>query len=185
MIVADDETVVIGGLIDETNYGRASRKVPWLGDIPVLGWLFKTTDDKIRKTNLLVFLTPHIMRTGADHDARDDPQARGVLAGLRGCAPALATANASEADRMAEEAEANGVPARRTTAGTTRCARPCEISASATPSNRCGELEAADEGGARSRRRRPTQRRTEGGPSLRRARATFGDEGAATRRSSS
>ena len=37
--------------------------MPWLGDIPVLGWLFKTTTRNLRKQNLLVFLTPHIVRS--------------------------------------------------------------------------------------------------------------------------
>ena len=62
--VSDEETVVIGGLIDENQEDKES-KVPWLGDIPILGWLFKTTSDSIQKRNLLVFLTPHIIRNKA------------------------------------------------------------------------------------------------------------------------
>jgi hypothetical protein len=57
--------VVIGGLISD-NYKPTNNKVPWLGDIPVLGWLFKTTSSSLQKQNLLVFLTPHIIRTPAD-----------------------------------------------------------------------------------------------------------------------
>ncbi len=64
--VADEETVVIGGLIDESQQD-SETKVPWLGDIPILGWLFKTTGDQIQKRNLLVFLTPHIIRNKAQH----------------------------------------------------------------------------------------------------------------------
>ena len=64
--VADEDTVVIGGLIDESQADNES-KVPWLGDIPILGWFFKTTGDSIRKRNLLVFLTPHIIRDPARH----------------------------------------------------------------------------------------------------------------------
>ncbi len=64
--VADEDTVVIGGLIDELQTDTED-KVPWLGDIPILGWLFKTTGDSIRKRNLLVFLTPHIIRNQAEH----------------------------------------------------------------------------------------------------------------------
>jgi general secretion pathway protein D len=64
--VSDEETVVIGGLIDESQQDTES-KVPWLGDIPVIGWLFKSTGDKIQKRNLLVFLTPHIIRNKAQH----------------------------------------------------------------------------------------------------------------------
>jgi general secretion pathway protein D len=65
VVVANHETVVIGGLISD-NYQDNVDKVPWLGDIPILGWLFKTTGKTLRKTNLLVFLTPHIVRTPAD-----------------------------------------------------------------------------------------------------------------------
>jgi general secretion pathway protein D len=64
--VADEETVVIGGLIDEQQQDKET-KVPWLGDIPILGWLFKTTGDSIQKRNLLVFLTPHIIRNKSQH----------------------------------------------------------------------------------------------------------------------
>jgi general secretion pathway protein D len=64
--VSDEETVVIGGLIDE-NQQDQENKVPWLGDVPILGWLFKTTGDSIQKRNLLVFLTPHIIRTKEQH----------------------------------------------------------------------------------------------------------------------
>jgi len=62
VVVSDGETVVIGGLIDETYEDNVS-KVPWLGDIPFLGWAFKTTSRQVVKKNLLIFLTPHIIRT--------------------------------------------------------------------------------------------------------------------------
>jgi general secretion pathway protein D len=65
VVVADDETVVIGGLIGD-RYQDDVTKVPWLGDIPVLGWLFKTQNKKVGKANLLVFLTPHIVRSSED-----------------------------------------------------------------------------------------------------------------------
>jgi general secretion pathway protein D len=64
--VSDEETVVIGGLIDELQQDQEA-KVPWLGDIPILGWLFKSTRDSIQKRNLLVFLTPHIIRNKSQH----------------------------------------------------------------------------------------------------------------------
>jgi general secretion pathway protein D len=65
VVVSDGETVVIGGLLDN-NEENGENKVPWAGDIPVLGWLFKSTTDKLTKINLLVFLTPHIVRSEAD-----------------------------------------------------------------------------------------------------------------------
>jgi len=63
--IADNETVVIGGLVSD-DYSNTVSKVPWLGDIPVLGWLFKTESRSLRKINLLIFLTPHIVRSPAD-----------------------------------------------------------------------------------------------------------------------
>ena len=65
LVVADGQTVVIGGLLSQ-QYDDAVTKTPFLGDIPILGWLFKTKTKKLNKINLLVFLTPHIVRTPAD-----------------------------------------------------------------------------------------------------------------------
>lgn len=65
VVVDNHETVVIGGLISD-NYQDSEDKIPWLGDIPFFGWLFKTTAKSITKTNLLVFLTPHIARSATD-----------------------------------------------------------------------------------------------------------------------
>ena len=60
VVVKDGNTLVIGGLIDETlSQGRTS--VPCLGDIPGLGWLFRSASSSGGKTNLFVFLTPHIV----------------------------------------------------------------------------------------------------------------------------
>jgi general secretion pathway protein D len=65
VVVRDGETVVIGGLLSDT-LDDTVTKVPWLGDIPFFGWLFKSTSTEVRKTNLLVFLTPRIVRTPID-----------------------------------------------------------------------------------------------------------------------
>lgn len=61
VVVKDNQTVVIGGLMDERQEENIN-KVPLLGDIPLIGWLFKNRSFEKRKTNLLVFLTPHIVR---------------------------------------------------------------------------------------------------------------------------
>lgn len=65
--VKDRQTIVIGGLVS-TNKTKNVRKIPILGDIPILGYLFKRTSAVMRRTNLLVFITPHILtsRTVAD-----------------------------------------------------------------------------------------------------------------------
>lgn len=60
VIVRDNDTVVIGGLIEDQT-SSSEFKVPLLGDIPVLGWLFKFHNESSRKTNLYVFLTPRVI----------------------------------------------------------------------------------------------------------------------------
>ncbi len=59
--VKDGQTVVIGGLMQEKEEETVT-KVPLLGDIPVIGWLFKHKSVDKKKTNLLVFITPHVVR---------------------------------------------------------------------------------------------------------------------------
>ncbi len=61
VVVKDNQTVVIGGLMEEREEENLT-KVPLLGDIPILGWLFKNKTSEKKKTNLLVFLTPHIVK---------------------------------------------------------------------------------------------------------------------------
>jgi general secretion pathway protein D len=65
LVVADQQTVVIGGLIRD-QYITSREKVPVLGDIPVLGALFRHSNTVKRKTNLLLVLTPHVIREQAD-----------------------------------------------------------------------------------------------------------------------
>jgi general secretion pathway protein D len=61
VLVQDGQTAVIGGLIRD-NVVKGERKIPLLGDIPVLGWLFKFRSERTEKTNLLIFLTPTIVK---------------------------------------------------------------------------------------------------------------------------
>lgn len=65
VIVDDKSTIVIGGLIEDTN-AVSVYKVPLLGDIPVLGWLFKVQKSSQQKTNLFIFLTPHVINNPSE-----------------------------------------------------------------------------------------------------------------------
>jgi general secretion pathway protein D len=65
VVVEDQQTVVIGGLMKD-EYVTSREKVPVLGDIPVLGFLFRSTKTEKRKANLLLILTPHVIREQAD-----------------------------------------------------------------------------------------------------------------------
>jgi general secretion pathway protein D len=66
VVARDQSTIVIGGLIQERNV-RSIRKVPFFGSLPVLGWLFRDTVTNKSKTNLLLFLTPYIIRDESDY----------------------------------------------------------------------------------------------------------------------
>ena len=65
VVIKDSETVVIGGMIDDQS-SADTIGVPCLGDIPGLGWLFKTAGRSRGKTNLFVFITPRIVRNQAE-----------------------------------------------------------------------------------------------------------------------
>jgi general secretion pathway protein D len=66
IVVHDGDTAILGGLVrDEESVDET--KVPVLGDIPVLGWLFKSHEVKKTKVNLVVFLTPKIVRGAEDN----------------------------------------------------------------------------------------------------------------------
>ncbi|MFH2069683.1 MAG: type IV pilus secretin PilQ [Elusimicrobiota bacterium] len=60
VMVKDGDTIVIGGLISETDI-NSIQKIPLLGDLPILGHLFKYTSSQKGRTELLIFLTPHIL----------------------------------------------------------------------------------------------------------------------------
>lgn len=65
--VADEQTIVLGGLIQKTET-TLERKVPWLGDVPVLGHAFRFDSHSSRRTELLIFLTPRIIK---NHDMNE------------------------------------------------------------------------------------------------------------------
>ena len=66
--VPDRKTVVISGLIREDT-AKLQSKVPILGDIPLLGWLFRSSSDVHKRTNLLIFVTPRIVTDPAQAEA--------------------------------------------------------------------------------------------------------------------
>jgi general secretion pathway protein D len=68
VVTPSDKTIVIGGLISTQTTDRDS-KVPLLGDIPILGYAFKRKQKADVKTELLIFLTPHVIRTPDDMNA--------------------------------------------------------------------------------------------------------------------
>ena len=65
VLVANNQTIVIGGLMGHTNT-NVETKVPILGDLPLIGVLFRGRREVSRKTNMLIFLTPHVINEPAD-----------------------------------------------------------------------------------------------------------------------
>ncbi|MCA2419746.1 MULTISPECIES: type II secretion system secretin GspD [Vibrio] len=67
VMIQDGQMLVLGGLVDERAL-ESESKVPLLGDIPVLGHLFKSTSTQTEKRNLMVFIKPTIIRDGVTAD---------------------------------------------------------------------------------------------------------------------
>jgi general secretion pathway protein D len=65
--VPDGQTIVVGGMITNTDES-IERKVPWLGDVPVVGQLFRYDSNAHYRTELLIFLTPRVIRCDQDSE---------------------------------------------------------------------------------------------------------------------
>lgn len=65
VVVDDQQTVVLGGLIRDRKR-ETENKIPILGDLPILGWLFKSRTTELEKVNLVLVLTPYIIRDSSD-----------------------------------------------------------------------------------------------------------------------
>ncbi len=74
----DGQTVVIGGLM-EADKAATVTKVPFLGDIPLLGHLFKRTITSSAKTELIIFLTPHIVQAPTQLAAMSEDERKNML----------------------------------------------------------------------------------------------------------
>ena len=68
VLVGDGSVIVLGGLLED-RYALGQDKVPVVGDLPVVGALFRNENRSRRKTNLMVFLRPVVIRDGATSDA--------------------------------------------------------------------------------------------------------------------
>ncbi len=65
VVAADGETIVLGGMIQKSD-NKSETRVPWLGDLPGIGALFRYRTQNTVKTELLVIMTPHVVRCPAD-----------------------------------------------------------------------------------------------------------------------
>jgi general secretion pathway protein D len=88
VLVRDNNTIVIGGIIGQDDT-EGEYKIPLLGDMPVLGWLFKEKKTSRKKTNMFIFITPRIIKNPGDMTGvtaiktdtieKDLPEARQLL----------------------------------------------------------------------------------------------------------
>ena len=86
VLVDDGSIIVLGGLLSD-EYAGAASQVPALGDIPVLGWLFKSESRQRTKKNLMVFLRPVVMRDAAASDALSNNRYQQMMGLQQGAQP--------------------------------------------------------------------------------------------------
>jgi type IV pilus assembly protein PilQ len=63
VLVRDGETIVIGGLIESRDV-NTTKRIPFLGYLPVVGWLFSSEETEVQRTEIIVLITPHILENG-------------------------------------------------------------------------------------------------------------------------
>ncbi len=84
VVVKDGQTIVIGGLVQDRQ-SFAENKVPLLGDIPILGYLFKVKSRSMSKINLVIFLTPRIVEAEEDmQKILEEKQRTGIMLQQKG-----------------------------------------------------------------------------------------------------
>ena len=86
VLVDDGSIIVLGGLLSD-EYAGAASQVPALGDIPLLGWLFKSESRQRTKKNLMVFLRPVVMRDAAASDALSNNRYQQMMGLQQGAQP--------------------------------------------------------------------------------------------------
>jgi type IV pilus assembly protein PilQ len=77
LIVKDGETIVISGLTKQTK-SASGNGVPWLKDIPILGWAFKSDSRSDQMAEVLIFITPHILQV-SNNDQKASPGEKGFI----------------------------------------------------------------------------------------------------------
>lgn len=128
--VKNGQMIVTGGLISDS-VSDATRGVPFLQDIPVLGHLFRRDDTSRRRTNLLVFITPRVLKN--QFDAREEAQTRSKdmqeAIAEQGSKPSRDEVLESEnLDKVVDQAEAvKMLPTRITPANESQAAAPGDV----------------------------------------------------------
>jgi general secretion pathway protein D len=110
--VPDKSTIVIGGLIADTNK-RTTGGVPWLSDIPVLGYLFKDTLKSKERDELIIMIQPTVVETDADQVAVNEIEKQRTILGKEASEAATPITTTTTTREVTTEKE-NDMPALRT-----------------------------------------------------------------------
>ena len=115
--VPDKSTVVIGGLISDTTT-RDTSGVPWLSDIPILGYLFKDTKKSKERDELIIMIQPTVVETDADQIAVNQAEKQRTILGreaadtVAGAAAQSTTPSSMEVPELAPQADAKSMSIR-------------------------------------------------------------------------
>ena len=63
-MVDNGETIVLGGVYEQTK-AKSVQRVPFFGDLPLVGWLFRSQFEQNNKSELLIFVTPKLLKDSA------------------------------------------------------------------------------------------------------------------------
>ena len=133
VLVEDGSIIVIGGLLDDS-YAESENKVPLMGDLPLVGNLFRSENRQRRKTNLMVFLRPTVMRDAASSEALAIDRYEVIRAQQKNLQPATShVLGINQAPILAPLPERPGVPATAVAAPLTSAPAEATAPAPAAP----------------------------------------------------
>jgi type II secretion system protein D len=116
--VPDKSTIVIGGLISDTSK-RTTGGVPWLSDIPVLGYLFKDTQKSKERDELIIMIQPTVVATDADQIAVNETEKQRTILGKEAEEAAAPSTITTTTDKVTESYGPGIAPVRTDTRSTT------------------------------------------------------------------
>ncbi|MCX5658463.1 MAG: type II secretion system secretin GspD, partial [Planctomycetota bacterium] len=120
--IKDGQTIVIGGLMQDQK-NQTQRKVPFLGDLPLLGPLLQRNTTKTTKTELLIFLTPHVAREPERLQAMSDEERKGATITPKAVGPGVFDEHYKGLQRGADHSQDTDPTTRPSTQPTTKPAQ--------------------------------------------------------------
>ena len=115
--VPDRSTIVIGGLIQDTN-NRSTSGIPWLSDIPVLGYFFKDTQKSKKREELIIMIQPSVIANDADQQYVNEIEKHRTILGNEAEQEGAPTVITTTTDKVTRSETPAGVPMRTDTRST-------------------------------------------------------------------